>query len=732
MSKSLIATDDNLTFPPQQELNLMSFWRTIKRKALPIAGIAGIVTAMIWYSNRNYMDIYQGDFQLLLEPVTSEAKLSEPSTLVGSSKQVNVKGLETDYSTIITILKSPGMLSDVVRQVQTQYPEFNIEQLQSKLTINRIGSSKIDQTKIIEISYQDSEPKLTQLVLEETANKYLNYSLEERKTHIGQGVKFIEEQLPELHSRVEILQTKLQNLQEQNQLIDPQSKGENLLEQVSELRIQQLETRNELKKLKVLEENLQKRLKVSPNEAVVASNLSEDSNYQALLEQYKAVESEIATESVLFQSNSPKITRLEEKRQNLLQLLSQEQRRIIGTNSTTQARNSPLLSLQNSISSEMAQQLVETTTQIELLKVQNQSLTTTINQFEQQVRKIPSIARQYTELQQELTIANQTLQQLLTQRDSLRIELAQSQVPWELVSQPELLKDSSGNPTPISTDSEKKLMFALMGGLLSGIATTVFLEKSRDIFYTSADIEDTIKSPLLGTITWDKIAESQNILPELPSSSLLVHSPKGSENLRNSNTLFVEAFDSLYANLRFRFTEPPIRSLIVSSATREEGASTIALNLAETAAATGQKVLLIDANLYHPQLHRELNLPNQKGLQDLLSDQINTDEVVQQSSTRSNLSVLTSGQLSSDYSKLLASNRMQQLIKEFNQAFDLVIYDTPPILECMDTSFLATHTDGILMAVAISKTKKSLVTQALNQIKSFNLKLLGVISTQVL
>ncbi|MGL4884191.1 MAG: polysaccharide biosynthesis tyrosine autokinase, partial [Waterburya sp.] len=564
----------------------------------------------------------------------------------------------------------------------------------------------------------DSE--LVQLVLEELAQEYLQYSLEERKSSIGQGVEFIEQQLPELYSRVNTLQVNLQNLQEQNQLINPETKGQDLLEQISSLKTQQIETQNELNKQKALKKNLQQQLKVSPEEAIVISSLSEDPNYQSLLQKYKEIESEISLESARFQSNSPSIQKLEDKRQNLLNLLNQEKQRILRGRSLVAISNSPLLNLQNTILSDMTQQLVTAITQIQLLEVQNQTLTKTINEYEQQALRMPQVLRQYTKLQQELTIASQTLQQLLTQKDNLSVELAQSQIPWELVSEPQLVKDVDGNLVSTSIDSEKKLLAALIGGLLAGIAATAFLEKFHNIFYSAEDIEDIIKTPLLETITWD------NTPKLLPSSNYLA------EAQDHHVKPILESFKSLYANLRLRFTEPPIRSLVVSSAVKGDEQLAIVWNLAETAVATGQKVLVVDGNLLDPQLHIHCNLPNQVGLSDLLTEQTDFEQAIQRSPDNPNLCILTSGKMSVNSSKLLTSKRMEQLIKEFEQVFDLVIYDTPSILENMDTSFLARHTNGILMSVTIGRTKKSLVTQALNQIKNLNLRLLGVISTQTL
>lgn len=723
MQKLISASEDNLILPAQPELSSisMSLLRVVKRNILPIVGIAGVITTGVWFGNRSNLPSYEGAFQILVEPVSSEARLAEPSNLIGSSQQINTKQLEVDYSTIITLLKSSKMLSSVVEKLKIEYPELKVEQLTEELTVERIGSSKIDQTKIIKVNYQNKDPKLVQLVLEAVAEKYLDYSLDERKSHIGQGVEFIEQQLPELYSRVNSLQVNLQNLQEQNKLINPETKGEDLLAQISSLKTQQIETQNKLNQQKALKISLQQQLKISPEEAIVVSTLSEDPNYQLLLQKYKETESEIYIESARFQAATPNIQKLEDKQQNLLKLLDKEKQRILRGNSSVAISSSPLLNLQNRILLGMTQQLVDAISQVQLLEVQNQTLAKTINEYEQQALKIPQVSRQYTKLQQELAIATQTLQQLLTQKDNLSVELAQSQIPWEIVSEPQLIKDANGDPILVS-DSEKILLTALIGGLLVGITAAAFLEKFHNTFYSAEDIEDTIRSPLLETITLQGIPE-QLSLPLLTS---------GIQDSYQTENVVVESFKSLYANLRMRYSAPAIGSVLVSSAVNEDESTVIiALNLAKTAAAAGQKVLLVDANLSASLLHQHTNLSNEKGLTNLLSNQMNSAEVIQQSAYCSNLFILTSGQLSVNSLEQVTFNRMPKLIEEFQQSFDLVIYNAAPILESIDTSFMATYTDGIVMTVAINKSKKSFFNRALQQIDNYNLKLLGVVSTDV-
>ncbi|MBE9125765.1 MULTISPECIES: GumC family protein [unclassified Coleofasciculus] len=724
--------------PPQKGLNLRPYLRTAKRRAWLIAGFTAITTAAALYSSSKALPIYGGNFQLLVEPATSEQRMADPLALTRSRGGVPDAGaFELDYSTVFTILTSSRMLSSIVDQIQAEYPQFNVGQLRSGLQVERLKSTQFGpgrdaETKIVQISYQGLDPELVELVLEQTAKRYLKYSLEERKTNIGQAVEFIEEQLPSLQERVKTLRAQQQKLQQQYNLIDPTSQGSELFAQVRQLANEQIAVQRELQEQKTLYTHLQEQLRLNPDDALAASALSQNPGYQQLLAQLKEVESQIAVESARFQPDSPQIQSLQEKRQNLQNLLDREIQQIVGQNSTNTASNPQVLAFQDSTRQGLIGQLVETANQIQVLEVRNQALLQTKNTFEQQAQKFPAIISEYTQLQGELDLATQTLNQLLSQRETLRVEAAQTTVPWELVSEPQIVRDGSGNPLPQVAESKKKLIMAVAAGLVLGMGTAVFYEKLRNIFYSVEDIEDATRLPLLGTIPQERSIEPSSKFRLLsPTFSSLAESGEEIEGSEQSSFLFWEAFDSLYTNIRFISCDRPVRSIAVCSATPGDGKSVVALHLAQTAAATGQRVLLVDANLRSPKLHRRLDTPNFKGLSDLLDTQLEPKDLIEQLPLADNLFVLTSGQPLPKSTKRLASDRMDYLKEKFQRLFDLVIYDTPNLLDYPDASFLAANTDGILLVVTVGDTKQSSVMKAIDRLNNFGLPLLGLIVNRV-
>ncbi len=718
---------EELSAPPQKGLNLKPLFRTLARKSLLIIGIIALAGGGVYFQIKGGKKTYQGDFRMLVEPVTTEARIADPAALANRSEGGGVPNREffsLDYATQLQILQSPQMLSAIAKQVQKKYPEVTEEILKKGLLVLRLGDNEITQTKILEVRFMGQDPKLVEFVLQETKKKYLKYSLDERKTRIGEGVNFIENQLPGLNKRVNDLKSELQVIQQQQKITDPKEQGAQLIVQVRTVETLELETQRLLQEQKTLYANLQKQLDFTPNEAIAASALSEEPQYKELLTKVKEVEGQIAVETARFKSANPIVEALERKRANLVALLNQQTERILGQNLVGAQANAKVQNFQNSIRIGLIKQLVDTANQVQVLEARSQAIAQTKINLTRQAREFPSIARRYNELQQQLDIAARTRDQLLSQRETLRVQAAQSQVPWEIISEPQIPREPKNNkPIPVATKNANKFFMAIVGGLVLGLVTAIIIEKFRNIFYCPDDVKDAFDPPLLGVIPRDKNAKQ--FPPSIANAYAYLEGKEGNKKIASE---FIEAFDSLYTNIRFLSSNRTISSLAVGSATAGEGKSTVALNLAHVAALAGQRVLLVDADLHSPSLHLLLELPNAKGLSNLLENKHEPNEIIQRSHLADSLFVLTAGIPVPGTARRLASSGMQYLMDELDATFDLVIYDTPPLADSKDANFLAARTDGILMVVAVRQVKFSVVKKVFSQLENFGIPCLGTVA----
>ena len=715
--------EDELYEPKKAGLNLRPLWRTIQRNALLIAGIATVVSVgNVLFLNWNHTRIYQGDFRLQIEPITSEGKYNDPSVLArnGGAPPTNSANSEVDYPTLLEVLQSPGLLAGIAKQIQARYPDVSYESLTKDVIVQRLAPDPLNPTKLIEVSYKGEDPAKVQYVLEQLAKGYLAYSLEDRKNHIGQGVRFIEDQIPGMQVQVNDLEGKIQSLQQLYGLNNPTTDGSQLVSQANAVATAKKDTERELQEQSTLYRNLQRQLQLSPDEVIQASSLSQNPVYQDLIQQEKKLESQIAIESARFNSDSPVIQTLLEQRRNITALLNQEGQKIAGTT----LKDPQVQTYQGTLRQSLIGQAVSVRNQLQVLQVRDQILSQREIALQKKVKQFPAILRRFSDLEGRLDIATKTLNQLLIQRATLRVDDAQKEEPWDVVSAPGIPRDTNGNPIPVPSKTTKQILMGIIAGLLLGLGAAVLKEKRRNIFYTSEDIQEGLELTLLGVIPFEP--DIRRIL----KSSAFVNSIEETEAEQTEATLFVEAFTSLYASIRFLAAAPPVSSLVVSSAAPGDGKTTVALHLAQTAAALGQRVLLVDANFRLPTIHNKLDLPQEEGLSDLLSENINPKEVIRRSPLDEKLFILTSGKPRSESIKMLACTQMKNLMSEFEAAFDMVIYDTP-YLGPTDANFLAANTDGILMVVAVGKTERSLVRQALDRLNSLHIPVLGVVANHI-
>jgi succinoglycan biosynthesis transport protein ExoP len=197
----------------------------------------------------------------------------------------------------------------------------------------------------------------------------------------------------------------------------------------------------------------------------------------------------------------------------------------------------------------------------------------------------------------------------------------------------------------------------------------------------------------------------------------------------DSYSRFMEALRVLHANFQMLSSaDRPLRSIVISSAMAGDGKSTVALNWAKTAVAMGQRVLIVDADLRRPQIHAQLNMNNDYGLSNLIVKNMDSRSVIRRVKPGEELYVMTSGRIPPDPASLLSAHRTRLLMEKASERFDLIIYDTPPLLGLADASLLARHADGLVLVVGLDKTDRLTLQKVLDDLKSFQVPVLGLIA----
>lgn len=203
------------------------------------------------------------------------------------------------------------------------------------------------------------------------------------------------------------------------------------------------------------------------------------------------------------------------------------------------------------------------------------------------------------------------------------------------------------------------------------------------------------------------------------------------EVIHNSKSLVAEAFRTLRSNLQFSEFGKNLKVIVVTSSNPNEGKSEVSINLAACLAQQGKKVIIIDADMRRPTQHKLTNLNNTEGLSTFLLKKSGVDSIIHLTIDGVNLDVLPSGPIPPNPSEMLASISMEQTIKAFEDFYDYVIIDTPPLLAATDSQVLSSISDATLLVVDIKKTKRRQVTEAKRRLDHVGARLLGVVMNKI-
>jgi polysaccharide biosynthesis transport protein len=661
-------------------LNLGQVGAALRRRLLLIVGVTGLVATAAVLKAEQAPPQYVSQFQILTKPVTGESQAiaNIPQTL-GNSAPGGVASPETlqPVKTTIAVLESHRVLDSVIEKLQAKYPELTYKFLAGSIAID----SKLD--NILEVSYIDQDEKRASDVSKALSEAYLKYSLAERQADVEQAIKFVDKEIKPIEDRVKLGQNKLRNLRLENKLIDPAQKAQEVSSHIASFTQQRLENRVQLEQMGAKYQNLQRELAQQPGSLASNSVLSENGNYQRILDQIVQVNAEIAKRSSVFTDEEEGMQRMNEQKATMLSLLEQERERV---NRDFQSR-------------------------ITDLQARDRSLEQKINNLNNYVKDLANISRNYDNIQRELNINTVSLDQFTTKKQALQIEKSQKQQPWQLLD-PKLTEVTK--PTTVSTSAKNNLALGGVLGLLLGVGFALVVDKLSNVFYSSKDLKDATRLPLLGVVPFRK---------ELGT---LV-----AQDVQNtSRTSFFEVFRSLYTNILLLGSDSPIRSLVISSAGQGDGKSTVAIQLAQAAAAMGQRVLLVDANLRCPTLHNRVGLMNIQGLTDVISQDLDWNNVIERSPLEDNLYVMSAGPIPPDSVRLLASQKMHDLMHEMQSNFDLVIYDTPPIVGFADAYLLAANTNGMVLVAGLGKLKRTVLQQALEDLQVSGTPILGMVANK--
>ncbi len=367
----------------------------------------------------------------------------------------------------------------------------------------------------------------------------------------------------------------------------------------------------------------------------------------------------------------------------------------------------------------LARQLSDaSTTSLGLIESHLKDLAAQQAELRQQQSQFPELEGKLQSLQAQQTTDRDSYQFLVSQLYQAQITLAAASPYIDIL-------DPAVGASPIRSRGRVNVFLGALLGLILGIGAAFFLEYLDRTVRTSSDVESLLGIPVLGVIPrLRRIEEEGEQAPGVPHGAPLVVALDPLDPA-------AEAYRNLRMNLMFMSTEDePIRTLLFSSPGPAEGKSTTAVNFAVMLAQQGQRVLLLDADLRRPSLHRALDVLREPGLTNLLIGDAEAREAVRPN-VLPNLDFLPSGPFPPNPSELLNSKTMVRILEEFEGRYDQIIIDSPPLLAVTDAAILAVHTDGAVLVLRSGETEQRAAERSVDQLRRLGVRVFGAVLNEV-
>lgn len=369
--------------------------------------------------------------------------------------------------------------------------------------------------------------------------------------------------------------------------------------------------------------------------------------------------------------------------------------------------NASLADAQKQIDLEVSKVLQSVRNEYERALLEERTLASNLEQAKSDVQDLSRKSVAYNVMEREAR-SNRTVYEALLQREKeMRVSSNSRANNVRLVDRAEV----PGGP--ISPTGRRAWLMAVLIGLAAAVGVAYGLDYMNDTIKTPEDVSRHLRMSFLGLVP----SVRGNKHPVLGSN----HSPHD----------FGEAFRSLRTSLHARYGDAGTKTMLVTSAQPLEGKTTTACNIAMALAYGGARVLLVDADMRRPGLHRPLRLKNDRGLAQVLSGQVRVRDVIQRT-IDPNLLAITAGTPPPNPSELLASERMKTLLTNFlHGPFDWIVIDTPPVLAVTDAVVLAPLVTGVTFVVGSEMTRRRLAERALETVLGSHPKQVGVVLNKV-
>ena len=531
--------------------------------------------------------------------------------------------------------------------------------------LSKLKVSQIKRSQVVTIKMESESPALAAKMANTLADKYIIGQLEAKFNATKKATDWLNNQLTRLKQKVEQSEHAIELYRQKKGIT--QSKGNIGLsqQQLSEINSQLIVARAQKAEASARVSQVQQLIR-SGGDVSSVSEVLNSSLIQRLKEQQSTLQRKYSEMSVEFGKKHPKMIQLRAELADIKSKITTEVKKIAA-------------SLQN---------------ELEIVSIRQNSLTSSLKKIQQQTGGDREAEVGLRALEREASANRVLFETFLTRFKETTSTQGMDEANARVISEAEV---------PLLASFPKKtllLSISILGALFFAIVLAVVLEKLNPGLKSPEQIDQFLHLPTLGIIP--------TITAQQEAHDYVLHKP---------HSYLTEAVNSLRVSLMLLNPAEQVKSLLVTSAVPSEGKSTLAMLIARVSAQAGQKVVLVNADFRLPTIEQKLGIDStQPGLTDLLLQHSLPIKDILLQDEKTGMKILSRGMSSYiNPADLFASKRMQQIMDELKEDYDLVILDSPPIMAVTDSRVLSSLVDKTLFVLSWDSTPRKVAKAALHQ-----------------